>query len=435
MEEPLISIGLLTYNHEKYISDALEGLMSQNYKQIELIILDDGSADRTPLIIQQYMERLKKRFVKVVNISNYKNCGNIPHNCNRMIMKMRGEFYFKASGDDVLLPDAIGSLYRSLLKHPECAVVHSSLILVEDSYTFGDKFNTEPQAFLNKKSGVEPNNLFQQLMAHNINVAAPTVLLRKEIISKYGYHDENIAFEDYEYWLRISQTEKFYYLDKPTVLYRRADTSASNYEVNSTARLKTAMNADFLSRNKYVEKLTGYEQIESWKIFYNRYIQLCIRYRYKEGLCWLEKKGKEMGIELQEDLAGYKNRFRKCCKEEDILTMWIEIKDYPNILGSYLRNQGIYETAIYGYSRLGIVLKRELLKNEINVSYIIDRKGKLLDCEIPVYTLKDALPPTDAIIVAPVELYEEIESILRQKQKTKILNLSNVIEEISRQVT
>ena len=57
MENPLISIGLLTYNHEKYISDALEGLLSQDYERIELIILDDASTDSTRQIVYRYMEK------------------------------------------------------------------------------------------------------------------------------------------------------------------------------------------------------------------------------------------------------------------------------------------------------------------------------------------------------------------------------------------
>ena len=76
MKEPLISIGLLTYNHEKYIASALEGLIAQEYKRIELIVLDDASNDNTSLYIEMYMECMEKRFERVVYFKNKENRGN-----------------------------------------------------------------------------------------------------------------------------------------------------------------------------------------------------------------------------------------------------------------------------------------------------------------------------------------------------------------------
>ena len=66
MENPLVSIGLLTYNHDKYIANALDGLLSQEYKTIEVIILNDASCDNTSLIIEQYMPRMVERFTRVI---------------------------------------------------------------------------------------------------------------------------------------------------------------------------------------------------------------------------------------------------------------------------------------------------------------------------------------------------------------------------------
>lgn len=211
MKTPLISVGLLTYNHEKYISDALEGLLSQDYERIELIILDDASTDNTLQIIYQYMKRLQNKFIRVVDISNQINCGNIPHNCNCMIMEMRGDFYFEISGDDIILPSGLSTMYEELQKHDVCTIAYSNMIPVEDTYTFGDVFDLNSLFIRNRKSRVEPDNLFQQLMSHNISITAPTVLFRREVFDKHGYYDEDIAFEDYEYWLRVSQTEKIFF--------------------------------------------------------------------------------------------------------------------------------------------------------------------------------------------------------------------------------
>lgn len=431
MEKPLISIGLLTYNHEKYISDALEGLLSQDYERIELIILDDASTDSTRQIIYRYMERIQNKFVRVIDLSNQKNCGNIPHNCNRLIMEMEGEFYFVTSGDDILLANGISSLYEKLQNHAECMIVYSNMIFISDEFRFDETFSIGDVFIKNKKSGVEPDNLFQQLMAHNVSITAPTVLFRREVFDKYGYHDEDIAFEDFEYWLRISQTEKFFFLDKPTVLYRRAETSITNFSCNNYIKLRTAIESDFLTRKKYVNKLKECEQLESWKIYFSYYIHLCIQNHYQDGIQWLEDKKNQMGIKREEDID-YEKRLKKCWKEGEILTQWIGIKSSDKVLGNYLKKKGIYNVAIYGYSRMGVLLQRELINDGICVSYIIDRKGRLLECSLPVYTLEDDLPLVDAIIVSPVELYDEINGLLRQKADLEIMDLGKMIEEINR---
>ena len=138
-----------------------------------------------------------------------------------------------------------------------------------------------------------------------------------------------------------------------------------------------------------------------------------------------------MGIKREEDID-YERRLKKSWKEGEILTQWIGIKSFDNVLGNYLKNKGIYNVAIYGYSRLGVLLQRELINDGICVSYIIDRKGRLLECSLPVYTLEDDLPLVDAIIVSPVELYDEINGLLQQKVDLEIMDLGKIIEEINK---
>lgn len=133
MIRPLITIGMLTYNHERYILDALNSLLDQEYEKIELIILDDASVDDTPLIIEQYMDKLEDRFVRVEFIKNEKNSGSISQNCNRMMKRMKGEYYFSFSGDDILLPQCIRLLYEKIEEHKECMIIHANVIQVQDT--------------------------------------------------------------------------------------------------------------------------------------------------------------------------------------------------------------------------------------------------------------------------------------------------------------
>lgn len=430
MERPLVSIGLLTYNHEKYIADALEGLLSQDYERMELIVLDDASEDRTCTVIEEYRNRLEKKFERLLIIKNEKNGGNIPHNCNCMMQEAKGDFYFEASGDDVVLPLGVRVLCETLQKQPDCMIVHANMIRVQDGYTFGDDINVNDTIWKKRQDGTEPDNLFQLLMNGNC-IAAPTVMLRREVFDKYGYHDEDIAYEDYEYWLRISRMERFYFVNASVVLRRLAEVSVTNFDGEKTYRkLRVAINADFLAKKKYIGQLRSPEQIECWRTYYAYYYNLCTQYQFQDGLKWLNQKMAELGVEVGGSQISYKEMFEKQKKDTEILMKWLAIKNVPEALGNYLRSIGVYQVALYGYLHLGTVLQKELLHDGIAVDYVIDRKGSMLECPFPVYTIEDDLPDTDAVIVVPVGLYKIVEPILEEKTNVKVLDFCQMIEEI-----
>lgn len=427
MDKALVSIGLITYNQEKYVADTLESLISQDYERMELVILDDASDDETVAVIERYMVRLEKRFERIVRIYNEKNSGNIPLNCNCMIRESEGDYYFEVAGDDILLPSAVCVLYEAFQTHPDCAVVHSNMIEVREAYKFGDEIYTANSNWKNRRSGVEEKNLFWRLMNGNC-IAAPTVMVRREIFEKYGYHDENIPYEDYEYWLRISRTERFYFENYIVVLHRLASSSISNFEGEKVyEKLKVGINADFLVKKKYIEYLDRQEQVICWRNFYSYYFRLCTQKQFQYGLDWLKEKMEELNIDISECQISYKELFEKKKKDEEILGKWLVLKNTPHFLGDYLRGRGIYHVAIYGYLRLGNVLQRELLNDGIAIDYIIDRQGAMLNCPFKVYTMEESLPKTDAIIVAPPGLYESVRHSLQKKDIT-VLDLCHVIE-------
>ena len=64
----LVSIALLTYNHEKYIGDCLQSILEQDYENIELIMLDDASKDKTVMIVESYLDALRKKCRNVRNL-------------------------------------------------------------------------------------------------------------------------------------------------------------------------------------------------------------------------------------------------------------------------------------------------------------------------------------------------------------------------------
>src|SRR4051812_44240337 len=93
---PLVSIGLPVYNGEKYIAEAIESLLSQDYTNIEIIISDNASTDNTPQICQQYQHKNPR-------IRYFRNDTNIgaSNNFNRTFELSKGEFFMWAAYDDL----------------------------------------------------------------------------------------------------------------------------------------------------------------------------------------------------------------------------------------------------------------------------------------------------------------------------------------------
>src|ERR1700691_4812916 len=102
---PLISVILACYNHEKFVAEAINGVLSQTYQPLEVIIFDDCSPDSTAELIEQTIASHPRRS-DVQFIRNKRNVGG--HAVSEMGLRMvKGKFIFISCGDDVMLPEMI----------------------------------------------------------------------------------------------------------------------------------------------------------------------------------------------------------------------------------------------------------------------------------------------------------------------------------------
>ena len=274
-KNPLISVVLLTYNHEKYIKDCIMGIIEQDYNNIELIILDDASKDGTIKIIRSLKERLLYRFTNFVLLKNNKNSGNIAFNINCMIRKSKGNYIKIISGDDIMENNCISKLLKCFAEHSECDVVYSNVYIVSNDYKKGSEIARPDKMYNLRKSEVENRAFFKKLMFGNC-IAAPSAMIKREIYEKLGFYDETIPYEDYEYWIRISHNGGiFYYLNECLVYYRKADNSITNFSSKERkSRIKIAMMSDGKTIKKYLKFLTEFEKMKCKKMYYNSYLKI-----------------------------------------------------------------------------------------------------------------------------------------------------------------
>lgn len=178
--------------------------------------------------------------------------------------------------------DCISSMAKCLQMHSEVSVVYSNGYVISDSFKLGDPA-VRKKLLPRKPVNDTCENTFRKLMLENW-IPSPCAMFRRRIFTDYGLYDENIPYEDYEYWLRISRTEKIYYLDQELVYYRRSEDSLSNYSgKNAKRKIKTSMMSDQMTIQKYLRYLPAEDRRKTVDAYYDKYYRMSYSANFYRG--------------------------------------------------------------------------------------------------------------------------------------------------------
>lgn len=218
---PLVSVLVTTYNHARYVEEALDSLRRQTSGNFEVIIIDDASTDGSADVIAAWLARTGYRAQFVRNPVNRGICANR----NAALARASGVFVCSLSGDDSYEPDRIERQLACFLAQPErVAAVYSDMLVVDaDGKPMGRSFLTR---MLNGASPPQ-GELFSRLLAGNF-LPAPAVMVRRSAIAVVGGYDEDLVYEDLDMWLRLSFRFGFVYLPGLLVRYRMHANSMSS---------------------------------------------------------------------------------------------------------------------------------------------------------------------------------------------------------------
>lgn len=127
MNEPLVSIIVGNYNYDRFITKALDSALNQTYKNIEIIVVDDGSTDNSRSIISSYGDRV---------IPIFKENGGQPSNYNAGFAASRGQIICFLDSDDVFAPDKIAKIVQIFQSHESVDWCFHSLQLIDENDSF-----------------------------------------------------------------------------------------------------------------------------------------------------------------------------------------------------------------------------------------------------------------------------------------------------------
>ena len=206
---PTISIIMPVLNGERYIAEALESIRRQTCTDFELLVIDDGSTDRTAEIAQGFASTLDLKYVR------HETNQGITRSVNDGLRRASGQFIAFLDHDDLWLPDFLETQLAHLTSHPDVGLVHS------DFQTIDGDGNVLEHSVARERHRTRPSGfVFYDLFMESM-IVGNSVLIRKACFDRLGLWDESLRWADYHMWLRVARHYKIDYVPRVLTAYRQ----------------------------------------------------------------------------------------------------------------------------------------------------------------------------------------------------------------------
>ena len=213
----MVSVIIPVYNSERYISEAVESVLNQTYRNLQVIVINDGSTDGTERALEPYMDHINYFFQENRGVAAARNVG---------IRSSRGRYIAFLDSDDIWMPEKLENQVSYMIGHPEFKFLYSDYVYFND-----DNLDVKDSIPL-YKNAKPAGCIFHNLVMSSHFLHTSTVLAKREIIEEVGGFDERFRLgEDYELWLRISAIYDIGYVEGVFSGYRRhpGSLTANNY--------------------------------------------------------------------------------------------------------------------------------------------------------------------------------------------------------------
>lgn len=200
---PKVSVIIPTYNRDKFISDTIDSVLNQTFKDFEVIVIDDGSTDNTKSVLKKYGTRI--RVLEQTNLERAVARNNGVKNSS-------GKYIAFLDSDDLWMKNKLEKQVEILEQNKDIILTYCSCLRVDEE---GKKIKIAKRQ-LQGFSG----NVKEHLLLRNC-IVSPTPVLRREYFNKTeGFKSQYIPYEDWEFWIRFSLLGQFYFINEPLACYR-----------------------------------------------------------------------------------------------------------------------------------------------------------------------------------------------------------------------
>lgn len=295
MEKPLVSIICLCANHEKYVASAIESAVRQSYQALELIVVDDASTDNSVEVIQELASIHQFAFLQ--NKTNLGNCKSF----NKAFQISKGAYIIDLAADDVLLPGRVATGVEVLEKAGDEYGVHfcDVELLNQHGKSKGTHYKRDRSGRLLEQV---PSGYIYTELVEKYFISAPSMMMRSSVLEELNGYDEELSYEDFDFWVRSSHEYKYAFSDEVLVQKRILKSSLSSFQKryknkHAFSTAKVCQKAAKLNRTKAANdallKRISYELkwaliTENWDAA-NMLIELRDRLEGRSSLAGMEK--------------------------------------------------------------------------------------------------------------------------------------------------
>jgi len=206
-QTPLVSVIVPSYNHASYIEECILSIVNQTYKNIEIIVVDDGSRDRSREILEELQKRWGFRL-------EFQTNQGLSKTLNKTLRSAKGKYINCVASDDFMELDKIERQVAYLENHPECSLVFGNVRMVDAQSRI-----MEGLTVIDPVRDPIESVKFESLLERNC-IPAASEMFTKEIWEKCGGFNENTVVEDFDFCLKVAYKSKIAYIDECFANYR-----------------------------------------------------------------------------------------------------------------------------------------------------------------------------------------------------------------------
>lgn len=211
-KRPIVTVLLPAFNAEKYIRESIDSILNQAFTDFELLIINDGSTDKTEEIILSYNDPRIRYYKNETNLKLIKSL-------NKGIDLARGKYIARMDADDISLPNRLKEQVEFMENHRDIAACSSLMYLMTEK-------NIKQWDYYPAKTSIGCNfcSIYRTPLAH------PAAFFKTEILKKYKYSDnrDSMHIEAFVLWGDLAlNNEKMYVIQKYLVKYRQNKESVS----------------------------------------------------------------------------------------------------------------------------------------------------------------------------------------------------------------
>lgn len=224
MSKELVSVIIPCYNSEKFVAEAIDSVLAQTHKNIEIIVVEDGSTDNSLAVLKRY------ETVDNITVLQHENGVNKGVSTTRKlgVTQAKGSFIAFLDADDIFKPEKLEKQLNLFQLYPEVVLVHSKATLLNTTdIVFKNEFNyaikNTPYDFQKQPNWLTGNHICNS-----------SVLVKTELIHKYDFSiKQAFQFEDWLLWSLLSNEGPFYFQDEALLEYRVHEDSATSALINN----------------------------------------------------------------------------------------------------------------------------------------------------------------------------------------------------------